>query len=151
MKEEIKKYLENLKNKFDENDNYYQAYKMIKSKVILIGNASTKKELNDLVSDNLNDLIEENISYVIKVSYNISFKNYLQGPLSILCVINEITDKGKISKKNMKVNSVYYTEKELENFKLKKNDFKLLINGLLNESIESNPLKIYTRTSLENI
>ena len=149
MKEEIQKYLENLKKKFDENNNYYQAYKMIKNKVILIGNTSTKKELNDLVLDNLSDLMEENVSHVIKVSYNISLKNYLKGPLSILCVINEITDKGKLSKKNMKVNSVYYTEKELEDYKLKKNDFKLIINGLLNDTIESNPLKIYTRKDIE--
>jgi len=48
----------------------------------------------------------------------------------------------------MKVNTVYFTEDELEEHKLKKNDFKLLINGLLNETIESNPLKIYTRKDL---
>jgi hypothetical protein len=147
MKEEIKKYLINLKEKFDDNNNYYQAYKVINNKIILIGNASTKKDLNDLVTDQLQELICEGVIYVIKISYNISLKNYLKGPLSILCVIQEIKN-GKLSKKNMKVNSIYYTEDELEENKLKKNDFKLLINGLLNDTIESNPLKIYTRNNL---
>jgi hypothetical protein len=147
MKPEIKDYLEKLKQKFDENDNYFQAYKVIDDKIILIGNASTKKELNELVEENLEELINEDVKYVIKISYNIAIKNYLKGPLSIMCVIQEIK-KGKLSKKNMKVNSVFFTEDELEENKLKKNDFKLLINGLLNETIESNPLKIYTRKDL---
>ena len=59
--------------------------------------------------------------------------------------------KGKISKKNMLSSVLFYTEKELETYKLKKGDFKLIIKGLLNESIESNPLKKYTRKDLENI
>jgi len=149
MKEEIKKYLEGLKKKFDENDNYYQAYKVINNKMILIGNASTKKELNELVDEKLSEFVDENVEYVIKISYNISLKNYLKGPLSILCVINKLTDKGKLSKKDMKVNSVYYTEDELEDYKLKKNDYKLVANALLNDIIESNPLKIYTRKDIE--
>lgn len=149
MKEEIKKYLEGLKKKFDENDNYYQAYKVINNKMILVGNASTKKELNELVDENLSEFVDENVEYVIKISYNISLKNYLKGPLSILCVINKLTDKGKLSKKDMKVNTVYYTEDELEDYKLKKNDYKLVANALLNDIIESNPLKIYTRKDIE--
>jgi hypothetical protein len=147
MKPEIKDYLEKLKQKFDDNDNYYQAYKVIDNQILLIGNASTKKELNELVEENLEELIDEDVKYVIKISYNIAIKNYLKGPLSILCVIQEIK-KGRLTKKNMKVNTVYFTEDELEESKLKKNDFKLLINGLLNETIESNPLKIYTRKDL---
>jgi len=147
MKEEIKNYLINLKEKFDDNNNYYQAYKILNNKIILIGNASTKKELNDLVIDYLPDLICEGVVYVIKLSYNISLKNYLKGPLSMTCVIQEIINN-KLSKKNMRVNTIYFTENELEENKLKKNDFKLLINGLFNESIESNPLKIYTRKDL---
>jgi hypothetical protein len=147
MKPEIKDYLEKLKQKFDDNDNYYQAYKVIDNQILLIGNASTKKELNELVEENLEELIDEDVKYVIKISYNIDLKNYLKGPLSILCVIQEIK-KGRLTKKNMKVNTVYFTEDELEESKLKKNDFKLLINGLLNETIESNPLKIYTRKDL---
>lgn len=149
MKDEIKKYLEKLKEKFDNNNNYYQAYKIIKKKVVLIDIASTKKELNELINNNLIDLVEEKASHIIKITYNISLKNYLSGPLSIQCVINEITESGKITKKNMKVNTIYYTEKELEKYKLLKNDFKLLINGLLNETIDSNPLKIYTRKDLD--
>ena len=149
MKDEIKKYLEKLKDKFDNNNNYYQAYKIIKKKVVLIGFASTKKELNELVTDNLINLLEEKVSHIIKITYNISLKNYLSGPLSIQCVINEISESGKITKKNMKINTIYYTEKELEKYKLLKNDFKLLINNLLNETIDSNPLKIYTRKDLD--
>lgn len=147
MKLEIKDYLVKLKQKFDDNDNYYQAYKVIDNQILLIGNASTKLELNELVEDNLEELVKEDVKYVIKISYNISLKNYLKGPLSITAVIQEIK-KGKLSKKNMKVNTIYFTEDELEENKLKKNDFKLLINGLLNETIESNPLKIYTRKDL---
>jgi hypothetical protein len=147
MKPEIKDYLVKLKQKFDDNDNYYQAYKVIDDQILLIGNASTKLELNELVEENLEELVKEDVKYVIKISYNISLKNYLKGPLSITAVIQEIK-KGKLSKKNMKVNTIYFTEDELEENKLKKNDFKLLINGLLNETIESNPLKIYTRKDL---
>ena len=49
----------------------------------------------------------------------------------------------------MKSCTVYWTEKELEIHKLKKGDFKLIVKGLLNESIESNPFKKYTRKDLE--
>ena len=38
--------------------------------------------------------------------------------------------------------------KKMLNQKLKKYDFKLLIKALLEEEIESNPLKIYTRKSI---
>jgi hypothetical protein len=150
MKKEIIEYLENLKEKFDSNNNYYQAYKMIGTKITEIGIAGSKKELNDLINDQLDDLIKENVKYIIKVSYRISLKNYLIGPLGINCVVNTI-DKNKISKKDMKANNLYYTEKELEKYKLKKGDFKLIVKGLINGDIDSNPLIEYTRKDLEDI
>ena len=150
MKKEIKEYLENLKEKFDTNENYYQAYKMKGSKIEEIGIANTQKNLNELISENIDNLNEDEINYVIKVYYNISIKDFNVGPLSIMCMISPLI-KGKISKKNMLSSVLFYTEKELETYKLKKGDFKLIVKGLLNESIESNPLKKYTRKDLENI
>lgn len=145
----IEKYLIELKNKFDINDNYYQAYKIKNNKIILIGSTSTKTELNKAINENLPELIKEDIKYIIKISYNISIKNFLNGPISITATIQEI-NKGKLSKKNIKVNTVYYTLDELQHRKLLKNDFKLLVNGLLNNTIDSNPLKIYTISDIIN-
>jgi hypothetical protein len=140
---EINNYLIKLKKTFDDNDNYYQAYKIKNNKIILVGNASTKIELNKLIDENLPELIKEDIKYIVKITYNISIKNFLNGPISITAIIQEI-NKGKLTKKNMKVNTVYYTIDELQHRKLLKNDFKLLVNGLLNNTIDSNLLKIYT-------
>ena len=87
MKKEIKEYLEGLKEKFETNENWYQGYKMIGSKILEIGIASTQKELNELISENIDD---ENIKYVIKLYYNVALKNYTEGPLSVICIINPI-------------------------------------------------------------
>jgi hypothetical protein len=150
MKKEIKEYLESLENKFETNENYYQAYKMIGSKIIDLGIASTQKGLNELISDSIDEMIKEEVVNIIKISYGVYIKKYMVGPLSITCSVVPLI-KGKLSKKNTKTNTVFYTEKELETYKLKKGDFKLIVKGLLNESIESNPFKKYTREDLENI
>ena len=82
MKKEIKEYLENLKEKFDTNENYYQAYKMKGSKIEELGIANTQKDLNELISENIDNLNEDEINYVIKVYYNISIKDFNVGPKS---------------------------------------------------------------------
>jgi hypothetical protein len=145
----VENYLIKLQKKFNDDDNYYQAYKIKNNKIILIGNASTKTELNKVINENLPELIKEDIKYIIKITYNISIKDFLKGPVSITATIQEI-NKGKLSKKNMKVNTIYYTLDELQHRKLLKNDFKLLIKGLLNNTIDSNPLKIYTISDIIN-
>lgn len=148
MKKEIKEYLESLKNKFDSNDNWYQVYKMKGSKIEELGTSSTQKGLNELVSENINELCESGYTAVIKVLYSVSLGDYNVGPFSIYCSITPISN-GRQIKKNSKTNSVFWTEKELEKYKLKKGDFKLIIKGLLNESIESNIFKQYTRSDLD--
>ena len=144
---DIKKYLKDLKNKFDENDNYYQVYKIVNGKVSLIGNAGTAKEMNTIITDNLPELNKEGADYVVKITYDVQLKKYDLGPITMNASISQIIN-GKVSKKGLKNATIYYTVDELENQKLMKNDFKLLISALLNEEIESNPLKIYTRKSI---
>jgi hypothetical protein len=148
MKKEIKEYLEELKEKFA--DNKYQAYMIKGSKIELLGVSKTKTELSKLIDDNLEDIIEKKGKYIAIILYNIYLKNFETGPLAIDCVIKTIVD-GKISKKesNIKTNAIHFTENELEEYKLKKGDYKLLIKGLLDGSIESNPFKIYTRTDFD--
>ncbi len=148
MKKEIKEYLESLKDKFDSNDNWYQVYKMKGSKIEELGTSSTQKGLNELVSENINELSESGYTAIIKVLYSVSLKEYDIGPLSIYCSVIPISN-GRQIKKNSKTNSVFWTEKELEKYKLKKGDYKLIVKGLLDESIESNILKQYTRSDLE--
>ncbi len=148
MKKEIKEYLKTLKDKFDLNENWYQLYKMKGSKIEELGTSSTQKGLNDLVSENIDELCESGYTAVIKVLYSVSLGDYDVGPLSIYCSITPISN-GRQIKKNGKTNSVFWTEKELEKYKLKKGDFKLIVKGLLNESIESNIFKQYTRSDLE--
>jgi hypothetical protein len=149
MKKEIKEYLESLKNKFDSNENWYQLYKMKGSKIEELGTSTTQKGLNELVSSKtIEELSESGYTKIIKVYYSISLLDYNVGPLSITCSITPISN-GKQSKKNAKSNGVFWTEKELEKYKLKKGDFKLIVKGLLDESIESNPFKKYTRSDLD--
>lgn len=147
MKKEIKEYLESLKDKFDSNDNWYQVYKMKGSKIEELGTSSTQKGLNELVSENINELSESGYTAIIKVYYTISIKEYNVGPLNVSCSITPISN-GRQIKKNSKANGVFWTEKELEKYKLKKGDYKLIIQGLLDGSIESNPYKTYTREDL---
>ncbi len=148
MKKEIKEYLESLKDKFDSNDNWYQVYKMKGSKIEELGTSSTQKGLNELVSENINELSESGYTAIIKVLYSVSLKEYDIGPLSIYCSVIPISN-GRQIKKNSKTNSVFWTEKELEKYKLKKGDYKLIVKGLLDESIESDVFKQYTRSDLE--
>lgn len=148
MKKEIKEYLEELKEKFT--DSKYQAYMIKGSKIELIGVSKTKSEISNIIDENLEDIVENKGKYIAIVLYNIYLKNFETGPLAIDCVIKTIVD-GKISKKesNIKTNAIHFTEKELETYKLKKGDYKLLIKGLLDESIDSNPFKIYTRKDID--
>ena len=148
MKKEIKEYLEELKEKFA--DTKYQAYYMKTSKLELIGTSKTRAEIMNLIDENLDDIVEKKAKYVVIVLYNIFLKNFETGPLAIDCTIRTLVD-GKISKKvsDIKSNAIIFTEKELESYKLKKGDYKLIIKGLLDDSIESNPLKTYTRKDLD--
>ncbi len=148
MKKEIKEYLKTLKDKFDSNENWYQVYKMKGSKIEELGTSQTQKGLNELVSENIEELCESGYTAIIKVYYTISLGEYDVGPLSIGCSVTPISNNRQI-KKNSKTNSVFWTEKELEKYKLKKGDFKLIVKGLLDESIESNIFKQYTRSDLE--
>jgi len=148
MKKEVKEYLKTLKDKFDSNENWYQVYKMKGSKIEELGTSSTQKGLNDIVSENIEELCESGYTAVIKVLYSLTLSDYNVGPFSIYCSVIPISN-GRQIKKNSKTNSVFWTEKELEKYKLKKGDFKLIVKGLLNESIESNIFKQYTRSDLE--
>ena len=150
MKKEIKEYLEELKEKFA--DTKYQAYYMKSSAsgLELIGTAKTKTEIMNLINENLDDIIEKKAKNIAIILYNIYLKNFEIGPLSINCTIKTLVDK-KISKKegDIKINTIHFTENELENYKLKKGDYKILIKGLLDESIKSDVFKIYTRKDFD--
>jgi len=146
MKNEIKTYLDELKEKFL--DSKYQAYNIKDSKIELIGTAKTKNEIEEIITNNFKKIKDSNNIAIIL--YNIKLKDYLVGPLTMKCTIQKIVNN-KISKKisDIKINSINFTEKELEMYKLKKGDYKLLIKKLLNGNIESNPFITYTRKDLD--
>ena len=149
MKAEVKKDLENLKEQLDSNENKYQAYKKQGSKLILFGHANTKTDINQILSDNLDELVEDEIKIVVIIFYNITMKGFLYGPLSMVCEVHPINDKGKFSKKDGYVGSVIYTESELESRGLKKNDYKILVKKTLNKTIEAGLKKTYTAKHLD--
>jgi hypothetical protein len=150
MKQEIKEYLESLKEKFA--DNKYHAYTIKGSKIELIGTSKTNSEINELIDENLEDYVEKKITYIAIILYNIRLTKFVDGPVSVKCTIRTIKNS-KLSTKvsDIKINSIHWTEKELEKYKLKKGDYKLIIKGLLDETIESNPYKVYTRKDLDEV
>lgn len=151
MKQSLIDELENLKNKFTENENKYQAYVITGSKLVLISQANTKSEINKNISELLDDLVKKDKKQVIIIYYSVSFKSdKVFGVLSMTCEIIPITDKGKLSKKNILVSSIHYTEKEIEERGLKKSDYKKLVNKLLNGEISSEIKKIYTAKHLDD-
>jgi hypothetical protein len=93
MNSNITYYLTKLKNKFDIDQNKYQAYKIINSKLSLFANANTKNDINKLINDELYDDIDK----IIIISYRVSLKNYMIGPLSINCIIYNVINS-KLSK-----------------------------------------------------
>jgi len=150
MKILVKEYLEKLQDKFIQDENKYQCYKKVGSKLILFGNSNTKTEINQIVQDNLQDLIKEEIDKVIIIFYGITMKGFLHGPLSMVCEIHPINEKGKLSKKDEFGSIIHYTESELETRGIKsKTDFKILVKKLLNGSIESGLKKKYTAKHLD--
>ena len=150
MKQSLIDDLEKLKNKFIENENKYQAYKISGSKLVLISHANTKTEINKNILELLDDLVKKKTEHIIIIYYIVSLKSdKVFGVLSMTCEIIPITEKGKLSKKNILVSSIHYTEKELENRGLKKNDYKILVNKLLNGEINSEIKKIYTAIHLD--
>ena len=150
MKQSLIVELEKLKNNFIENENKYQAYKKNGSKLISISHANTKSDIHKNISEMLEDLVTDKIEQVIIIYYIISLKSdKVFGVLSMTCEIIPITDKGKLSKKNILVSSIHYTNKELEERGLKKGDYKILVNKLLNGEISSEIKKIYTAKNLD--
>ena len=150
MKQRLIEELEKLKNNFTKNENKYQAYKKNGSKLILISKANTKSDINKNISELLEDLVKDNIEQIIIIYYIISLKSdKVFGVLSMTCEIIPITDKGKLSKKNVLVSSIHYNDKELEERGLKKGDYKILVNKLLNGEISSEIKKIYTAKNLD--
>lgn len=149
MKSEVKKDLENLKEQFELNENKYQAYKKKGSKLILFATAKTKTEINQLLVDHLDELIDDEIKSVFVIYYTITMSGFLYGPLSMVCELHPINEKGKYSKKDAHSCTIYYTESELENRGLKKNDYKIFIKKLLNKSIEYGLKKKYTAKHLD--
>ena len=150
MKKSLIEDLEKLKNKFTENENKYQAYKLSGSKLVLLSQANTKSEINKNITDLLDDLFIEKIKQIIIIYYMFSSKSdKVFGVLSMTCEIIPINEKGKLSKKNILVSSIHYTEKELEERGLKKGDYKILISKLLNGEIDSEIKKIYTAKNLD--
>jgi len=147
MKPEIKEYLSELKTKFA--DNKYQAYIIKGSKIELLGTSGTLSAINELIDENLEDLDSKKTIYIATILYNIRLTKFVDGPLSVKCTIQPLKDsKLSTRPKDIKVNTVHWTEKELETYKLKKGDYKLIIQGLLDGSIESNLYKTYTREDL---
>ena len=151
MKQSLIDDLEKLKNKFAENENKYQTYKISGTKLVLISQANTKSEINKNISELLDDLVKKNMEQVIIIYYSISLKSdKVFGVLSMTCEIIPINEKGKLSKKNILVSSIHYTVKELEERGLKKNDYKILVSKLLNGEIDSEIKKIYTAKHLDD-
>ena len=150
MKTSLIEELEKLKNNFTENQNKYQAYKKNGSKLILISHTNTKSDIHKNISEMLEDLVTDKTEEVIIIYYIISLKSdKVFGVLSMTCEIIPITNKGKLSKKNILVSSIHYTDKELEDRGLKKGDYKILVNKLLNGEISSEIKKIYTAKNLD--
>ena len=143
MKPDIKEYLEKLKEKFIKNNNKFQAYIKEGNKLILIGTANTKTDINTLVDNNLPES-----GKVIIIYYNFRMNGYLHGPLSLVCEIYPINDKGKLSIKDSKSVIIYYTEKELEERGFKKADYNLVVKKLLKGTIESGLKKKLTISNL---
>jgi hypothetical protein len=152
MKPEIKEYLTGLKEKFAETK--YQGFIIKGSKIELLGTASTTSGIKQIIEEyleGLDDIESKKTLHIATILYNIRLTKFVDGPLSVKCTIQPIIQGSKLSTrpKDIKSNTVHWTEDELESYKLKKGDYKLIIQGLLNGSIESNPYKTYTREDLE--
>jgi hypothetical protein len=150
MKQSLIENLEKLKNKFIENENKYQAYKKSGSKLTLLSQANTKADIHQNILELMDELVKEQIEQIIIIYYIISLKSdKVFGVLSMTCEIININEKGKLSKKNILVSSIHYTEKEMEERGLKKGDYKILVKKLLNGEINSEIKKIYTAKNLD--
>jgi hypothetical protein len=151
MKPEIKEYLTGLKEKFSENK--YQAYTILGSKITLLGASSSTSGIKEIINEYLEGFDEIEIkktAYIATILYNIRLTKFVDGPLSVKCTIQPLKDsKLSTRPKDIKANTVHWTENELETNKLKKGDYKLIIQGLLDGSIESNLYKTYTRKDLD--
>jgi hypothetical protein len=147
MKSEIKEYLTGLKEKFAETK--YQLYTIKGSKIELYATGETLSAINELKQESIGDFIDKKITYVVTLFYNIRLTKFVDGPLSVKCTIQPIKNsKFSTRPQDIKSNTIHWTEEELTSYKLKKGDYKLIIQGLLDGSIESNPYKTYTREDL---
>lgn len=149
MNTNTKTYLESLSETLKSSDSVNQAYKKVGSKLILFCSSNSKTELNTLINDKLVELASESVKTIIIISYNIVMRNYLYGPLQLVCEIITLLDSGKLDKKNAKSVIIYYTEDEIHDRGLKKTDFKMTVKKLLNGEIESGLKKKYTASELD--
>jgi hypothetical protein len=149
MDPKLEKYLIRLKGKMDDNESRFTSYIKSGAKLVKIGSGTSKREVNQTVTDYMDEYeVEEGDVFVI-IHYGFFYRVFLHGPLIMTCEIKPINDKGKISKKDMLVTNIHYLEDELKTRKWKSNDYKKLFNKLYTNKLKSGAKFLYTAQHLD--
>jgi hypothetical protein len=149
MDEKLQNYVKKIQAKMNENESRLVAYIKDGRKLVSIGNALTRKEINTIITNYMNKKGYDEGDKFIIISYGFTYVNYLHGPMFMACEIRVLNDKGKVSMKNTKTSAIYYTVSDLKNRGFKRGDYKRLFNKLNNGIIESGLKKKYTAIHLD--
>lgn len=148
MDSDLEKYLRKIENKMKENETQFVAFIIEENKLVKIGNTNSKRKINDIVSTFIDEYeLDENDVFVI-INYSFTYTNFFHGPLVMTCEIKPMNSKGKISKKDTKVNLIYYLPSELKTIKFNKSDYKRLFMKMWSGEFESGIKKLRTLKDL---
>jgi len=149
MDPKLEKYLIRLKGKMDDNESRFTSYIKSGAKLVKIGSGTSKREVNQTVTDYMDEYeVEEGDVFVI-IYYMFHFGSYLHGPVIMTCEIKTINDKGKITRKESKASILHYLTEELQTRKWKSNDYKKLFNKSYTGKIGNGLKELYTARHLD--
>ena len=144
MPQDVKKYLDDVNEKMRDVNKKHRAFLLPSLELLTFSNS--KIELRDNLKKIVKDYPNKKIAII---SFTIFTDKNNLGVASFNATIKNINENGKLVKKSMLNNSIYYKEKEIKERGIKSNDYKKLIKYLLNGKIKNNPLKIYTAVDID--
>ena len=148
MKAKTKKYLEDLKEKMNVNEERIVIYKKKGTKLVKVFSGNKTKEVSKLLKEHIKQGYKEGDRF-LRITYAFYISEWLYGPLSMTGELLYIDEDGDVDDEKSKVTVIHYTLQEIESRGFKTGDYKKLYNRLNNGTLESGMKKIYNAKHLD--
>lgn len=149
MNNDLKEYVERLKERLKEKNELVNIYYKEGNKLIKMFSSNSYDEIVKQMKKYVDDYEHDEGDTYIITTLKIQTKSFLHGPISLSCILIVIDDKGNANITTSKTATIRYTVHDLETRGYKNGDYKRLYNKM-KKGLLINPKKIYTAKFLDN-